>query len=78
MAAKLPENRVGVKLDESGGESITITVTVNNKLHYYRTATITGNPSQSQVRRYKTDDGKEINHNRETGYIELAKKMLNL
>ncbi len=79
MAHKL-ENRpvtrpVGRRPHESGGEVVTVTVTLNNSVVFSRSAVITGSQNNNP-RRYRLDDGGIINHNRNQGSKELARKML--
>jgi hypothetical protein len=81
MAArkKRPVNeprRRGKNRDEPGGETITVTVTVNGIIDYIRSASITTEIGNSGNYRYTTDHGETVNHNRNQGYNELAKKLL--
>lgn len=75
---KEEEKPKGKKLDDDGGESIGVEITVNGKRKYHRTATITGDAGQNPnaSRRYKTDAGETINHNRNSGIKSLAKKII--
>lgn len=68
----------GLKPDEDGGESIAIEITINGKRAYHRSATLTGEPdgNPNQVRRYTTDDGNTIMHNRNAGIKPIARKLL--
>lgn len=77
MAAKKDKPK-GSKLDDNGGESIGVEITVNGKRYYHRTASITGDSDgdQSKNRRYKTDAGAIINHKRNDGIKDLAKKII--
>ena len=65
----------GVEIDESGGETVQVKVTVNSKLKFSRSATLTGERGPDN-RRYTTDDGDQINHRRSQGYKKLAEKLL--
>lgn len=80
VKSKAPKAKVapkkGQRLYEDGGETITVQVLLNNKLKYTRSATITGNNANQQVRRYTLDDGTTINHNRLQGFLKLVKKII--
>jgi hypothetical protein len=65
----------GVELDEAGGETVQVTVTANSKLKFSRSATLTGQKG-TDMRRYTTDDGDEVQHQRSQGYKKLAEKLL--
>lgn len=61
--------------EKEGGEVITVKVTVNNVPVYQRSAALVDfNPGGQS--RYTTDDGDEINHNRNLGYKDLAERLL--
>lgn len=62
------------RLDDPGGETITVTVTVNGIVKYMRSATINREVGPNHI--YKTDDGKNLIHNRGLGPNELAKRLL--
>lgn len=70
----------GNKLDEDGGETISVEIKVNGIRSYYRLATITGGPTANPnaVRRYTTDNGQTIMHNRNSGIKSMAKKLIDL
>ncbi len=64
------------RADEPGGESITVTVTVNGQKRFMRTATITTQVGNSGNYRYTTDNDKVIMYRRNSGYNGLAKELL--
>ena len=68
----MPER--GKRLDES--ESITVTVTLNGKRIYARTASITSEIGNSGNYRYTTDNGEVVIYKRNQGYNGLAKELL--
>lgn len=68
--------RKGTKRDEPGGEVITVEVRVNDKLEYFRAASITTQVGNSGNYRYTTDNGDEIIYRRSQGYKQLAKDMI--
>lgn len=57
---------------------ITVSILVNGRPIYTRTAVNTRKDGQNGGRLYKIDDGNKIEHERTAGAIELAKKMLDL
>lgn len=63
------------ELFEDGGETITVVVMVNGIQKFRRSATITGDDNKPN-RRYTLDDGTEITHNRNSGFLNLAKKLI--
>lgn len=66
----------GKRLDEEGGECITVTVTSNGILKYTRTATILGRIGNTPNYRYKTDDGRTIVAARGLSYQQFAKLII--
>lgn len=68
------EIRRGVKLDEPGGESVTVSIHVNGILKYSKTASIAD--VNGATHRYKTTQGDNINHDRSLGFKALARRLL--
>jgi hypothetical protein len=66
----------GIDLDEPGGESVNVTVTVNGIQKFTRTGTITTRVGNSGNYRYTTDNGEVIMYRRNSGYKGLAKELL--
>ncbi|MDB4726114.1 hypothetical protein OAF54_01665 [bacterium] len=62
--------RKGKRLDEIGGEVVTVTVTVNGKFLASRSA------SMFEKNKYRLDNGGNIDHIRAKGPLELAVRML--
>lgn len=78
MARKEKSEKKGVGLDEDGGETLSLIILSNGITKFVRHVTITGDKNPGKNRAYVTDDGRVINHNRESGFIQLAKKILSL
>ena len=74
----LPPKKKGLTRTDAGGEVISVTVTVNNKIEFITACAITTRQGNSNVYRYVLDDGRELTHNRSLGYVDLATKLLNL
>ncbi len=70
MPPKKKAKRKGEKLDSAGGEVIQVTVRVNGKLVFVR------NASMLISGRYMMCDGSDVKHERASGPISLARKML--
>ena len=61
--------------DDAGGERVSVTITVNEKISFTRSAVLE-NDGRKRQSTYKTSDGDNIQHNRKRGNKSLAKKMI--
>lgn len=70
----------GDKFEDYGGETISVDILVNGKRIFHRSASIADefDGNENKARRYTTDNGEEINHNRRAGVKVLAKKLIDL
>ena len=69
----------GRQLHEIGGETVTVTVYVNNIRKFSRSATIADESTDStndRLRRYTTDKKDVLFHRRSLGIKEIAKDLL--
>ena len=62
-------------IDDAGGERVCVTITVNEKINFTRSATLKSDGGKKKST-YKTSDGENIEHNRKRGSKSLAKDMI--
>lgn len=65
----------GLTPSERSNGMITVTIAINNRVIYARSAVNTDRKNGTETI-YAVDDGSEIRHNRKYGAVKLAMKML--
>jgi len=61
--------------EDPGGERVSVTITVNEKISFTRSAVLEKNKNNG-ASDYKTDDSDTIKHNRDQGSKSLAEKLI--
>lgn len=77
MAARKKPNeeaRPAKQITDPGGEVVSVEVRVNGILHFKREGVL--NVLQGATKRFKTDDGEMVQHNRALGVIGFARALL--
>ena len=62
--------------DCSGGERVSVSISVNEKIEFSRSAILDQDCCEDESE-YKTSDGKSVKHRRSDGSKSLAEKLLN-